>query len=159
IRHAIDGGPYLADGARRAGLVDGLAYEDQIDDDAPVRGTSRMEGDSYERVPASTGLSQPGRIALLYAVGDIASGTSSFDTAGGLVVGSDTFVKWIRKVRVDSSVRAIVVRIDSPGGSAIASDVIWRELMLARAVKPLIVSMGDVAASGGYYIAAPAHTI
>jgi protease-4 len=65
----------------------------------------------------------------------------------------------VRKVRVDPAIRAIVVRIDSPGGSAIASEVIWRELMLAREVKPVIVSMGDVAASGGYYIAAPAHVI
>jgi len=62
-------------------------------------------------------------------------------------------------VRVDTNVRAVVVRIDSPGGSAIASEVMWRELMLTRDVKPLIVSMGDVAASGGYYIAAPAHVI
>jgi protease-4 len=75
------------------------------------------------------------------------------------VLGSDTFSEWVRKVRVDTSINAIVVRIDSPGGSAIASEVMWRELMLTRAVKPVIVSMGDVAASGGYYIAAPAHVI
>ena len=74
-------------------------------------------------------------------------------------MGSDTFVKWIRKVRVDPAIRAIVVRIDSPGGSAIASEVIWREMMLTKSVKPLVVSMGDVAASGGYYIAAPADAI
>ena len=159
IKKAIDGGPYLAENARKAGLVDALAYEDQIDDDEPVRGTNQVEGETYERAEVPMGPSETGRIALLYAVGDIASGASSFDGPGGLVLGSETFVKWIRKVRIDSSVRAIVVRIDSPGGSAIASDVIWRELMLARAVKPLIVSMGDVAASGGYYIAAPAHVI
>lgn len=159
IRKAMDGGPYLAEGARKAGLVDALAYEDQIDDEAPVRGTNRVEGETYDRVEASAGPMESGRIALLYAVGNIASGASSFDGPGGLVLGSETFVKWIRKVRIDPSVRAIVVRIDSPGGSAIASDVIWRELMLARAVKPLVVSMGDVAASGGYYIATPAHVV
>ena len=75
------------------------------------------------------------------------------------MLGSDTFVEWLRKVRIDPSIRAVVVRIDSPGGSAIASEVIWRELMLTREVKPVIVSMGDVAASGGYYIAVPAHAI
>jgi protease-4 len=94
----------------------------------------------------------------LNAAGTIASGRSSFD-GGAEVVGSDTFVEWLRKVRGDTGIRAVVVRIDSPGGSAIASEVMWRELMLTRDAKPLIVSMGDVAASGGYYIAAPAHVI
>jgi protease-4 len=97
------------------------------------------------------------RIALLYATGAIASGASNFDGSG--VIGSDTFASWLRKVRIDPTVRAVVVRIDSPGGSAIASEAIWRELMLTREKLPLIVSMGDVAASGGYYIAAPAHVI
>src|SRR5690606_23138461 len=69
------------------------------------------------------------------------------------------FTDWVRRVRIDPSIDAVVVRVDSPGGSAIASEVIWRELMLTRDVKPLVVSMGDVAASGGYYIAAPAHAI
>jgi protease IV len=99
------------------------------------------------------------RIALLYAAGSIASGTSSFDGAMGLVIGSETFVDWLRKIRVDPSVKAVVVRIDSPGGSAIASEVIWREMMLTREKMPVIVSMGDVAASGGYYMAVPAHVI
>jgi protease-4 len=160
VLRAIDGGPYLADDAKRAGLVDGLAYEDQIDAEAPVKGTRRLDGDTYDRVPGSVAASAGGaRIAVLYAVGTIASGTSSFDAPGGLVLGSETFGQWVRKVRVDPSIRAIVVRIDSPGGSAIASEVIWRELMLARDVKPVIVSMGDVAASGGYYMALPAHLI
>jgi protease-4 len=95
----------------------------------------------------------------LYAVGTIASGKSSFESPSGTVLGSETFSQWIRKARVDPGISAIVVRVDSPGGSAIASEVIWREMMLTREVKPLIVSMGDVAASGGYYIAAPADTI
>ena len=159
VSHAIDGGPYLAEGARTAGLIDGVAYEDQIDDNPPVRGTRRIDGETYARVPAAVTPSQAGRIAVLYAVGTIASGGSAFDGAGGAVLGSDTFVQWLRKVRVDSSIKAIVVRIDSPGGSAIASEVMWRELMLTRDMKPLVVSMGDVAASGGYYIALPAQTI
>ncbi len=157
VRALIDGGPYLAAGAKEAGLVDDLAYEDQIPDDSPVPGRRRVEADSYERSRHATATGP--RIALLYAVGTIASGKSAFDMPGGQVVGSETFAGWVRRARVDSAVRAIVVRVDSPGGSAIASEVIWRELMLAREVKPVIVSMGDVAASGGYYIAAPAHAI
>jgi protease-4 len=160
IRRAIDQGPFDAESAQRLGLVDALGYEDQIDDAAPVAGTRRMEGESYARVPARAAERVRGaRIALLYAVGTIASGRSSFDSPGGFVIGSETFVGWLRKVRIDPDVRAIVIRIDSPGGSAIASEVIWRELMLTRDIKPVIVSMGDVAASGGYYIAVPAHTI
>ncbi len=77
----------------------------------------------------------------------------------GQVLGSDTMVEYLRKARADDSIRAIVLRIDSPGGSAIASDVIWREIMLTREKKPVIASMSDVAASGGYYIAMPAHAI
>jgi protease-4 len=157
VRALIDGGPYLAAGARDAGLVDDLAYEDQIPDGSPVPGRRRLEAETYERGrPFASG---GPRIALLYAAGVIASGESAFDAPGGQVIGSETFAGWVRRVRVDSGVRAIVVRIDSPGGSAIASEVIWRELMLARDVKPVVVSMGDVAASGGYYIAAPAHAI
>jgi len=159
VRQAIDGGPYLAEEAQKAGLIDALAYEDQLDDVPPVAGTRRLEAEAYLRAAGPPRTYTPGaRIAVLYAVGTIASGHSPYDGAGG-VVGSETFVQWLRKVRVDASVRAIVVRVDSPGGSAIASEVIWRELMLTRELKPLIVSMGDVAASGGYYIALPAHTI
>lgn len=158
IRQALNKGPFLAEEAVAAGLVDAVAYDDQIDDAPPVQGTRRYEGSDYTRgftAPLGTGR----KIAVLYAVGTIASGRSAFDTPGGAVIGSDTFVEWIRKVRADSSIEAIVIRIDSPGGSAIASEVIWRELSLTRAIKPVIVSMGDVAASGGYYMAVPAHTI
>jgi protease-4 len=158
-RAAIDGGPYLADGARKAGLVDELGYEDQIDDTAPIQGTQPVEADQYARAAPPPPPAAGGRIALLYAVGTIAGGESAFDSPTGTVLGSDTFTSWIRKVRVDPGIRAVVVRIDSPGGSAIASEVIWRELMLTRDVKPVVVSMGDVAASGGYYIAAPAQVI
>jgi protease-4 len=157
-RRLVDEGPYLADEALKAGLVDSLAYDDQLDDTAPIQGTQPLTTATYSRV-ATTPATGGGRIALLYAVGTIASGDSSFDSPTGVVLGSDTFVEWVRKVRIDPNIAAVVVRIDSPGGSAIASEVIWRELMLTRAVKPLIVSMGDVAASGGYYIAAPAHAI
>jgi len=158
IRRVMDDGPFLPEEAKAAGLIDDLAYDDQIDDASPVQGTRRLEGDDYLRGFTASAGTGP-RVALLYAVGSIASGESSFDGPGGAVLGSDTFVEWIRKVRADSSIRAIVIRIDSPGGSAIASEVIWRELMLTRQVKPVIVSMGDVAASGGYYMAVPANVI
>jgi protease-4 len=160
VRRAIDAGPHTAESAHRLGLVDALGYDDELDDNPPVQGTRPFEAKDYAEVSVRTGERIPGaRIAVLYAVGTIASGRSSFDQPGGLVTGSDTFVEWVRKVRIDPAVRAIVVRIDSPGGSAIASEVVWRELMIARDVKPLVVSMGDVAASGGYYIALPAHVI
>jgi len=158
IRAALDAGPYLGADAVAAGLVDALAYEDQIDDTAPVAGTHRLTGDEYGLHGEDAPFRAP-KIALVYAVGEIASGASVAQPTGGTVLGSDTFVQWIRSARADRSVRAIVIRIDSPGGSAVASEVIWRELMLTRDVKPLIVSMGDVAASGGYYIAVPAHAI
>lgn len=159
-RKALDGGPYLAEAAVSAGLVDALSYDDQLDDSAPIQGTQIFDAEQYGATPARpTAPLGAGRIALLYAVGTIASGKSSSEATSGTVLGSETFVQWLRKARVDPSVNAIVVRIDSPGGSAIASEVIWREMMLTREAKPLIVSMGDVAASGGYYIAAPADTI
>jgi protease-4 len=159
-RAAVTGGPYGADEALAAGLVDAVAYYDQLDDEEPIRNTRRLTDDTYRRAvdmarPGRSG----GRIAVLYAAGTIASGEGSSDVQGGQVVGSETFSTWLRAVRVDPSIRAVVLRVDSPGGSAIASDVIWREVMLTRDVKPVIVSMGDVAASGGYYIAAPAHVI
>lgn len=158
-RAAIDGGPYLADAALEARLVDELAYEDQLDDKEPIQGTSALTREQYARALPPAAPRGTGRIALLYAVGTISSGKSSFDSPTGLVLGSETFVEWVRRVRVDPGIDAVVVRVDSPGGSAIASEVIWRELMLTREVKPVVVSMGDVAASGGYYIAAPAHAI
>jgi protease-4 len=109
--------------------------------------------------PASLGLNRGQRIAVIYAVGLISSGQSSYDSPQGQVAGSDTLVEYLRKARADRSIKAIVLRIDSPGGSAIASDVIWREVQLTRGVKPVIASMSDVAASGGYYIAMPASAI
>jgi len=92
----------------------------------------------------------------------IASGKSSHDAVNGAIVGSDTMVEEIRRIREDESVKAIVLRVDSPGGSTVASDVIWRELTITREQKPerpLIASMSDLAASGGYYISMPAEVI
>jgi protease IV len=162
VRRLIDHGPFLPEDAVRAGLVDDLAYEDEIDDKVTLgSGTPHfLEQTDYRNVSgASLGLNSGPRIAVIYAVGLIASGQSNYDSPSADVVGSDTMVQYLRKARGDSSIRAIVLRIDSPGGSAIASDVIWREVLLTRETKPVIASMSDVAASGGYYIAMPAHAI
>ena len=94
------------------------------------------------------------RIAVIYATGGIESGEGDMET-----IGSERISKAIREARMDSTVKAIVLRVNSPGGSALASDVIWRETVLAKEVKPFVVSMGDVAASGGYYIACAADKI
>jgi protease-4 len=158
-RAGVEGGPYSAQAALDAGLVDALAYVDELDDEAPHQGTRRITSDDYLRSGSAARGRSGGRVALLYAAGTIASGGSSHDGPGGLVIGSATFSRWLQRVRTDASIRAVVVRIDSPGGSAIASEAIWREVKLTADVKPVVVSMGNLAASGGYYIAAPAHTI
>jgi protease IV len=164
IRSEFDSGPFLPEDALHAGFVDDVAYEDQVDD--RLRGgerRNRIESDDYARVSlTSVGLNRGPRIAVIYASGTITSGKSGYDPLNGAVVGSDTLIDYIRQARRDSAVRAIVLRVDSPGGSAAASDAIWRELMIAkneRTDRPLVVSMSDLAASGGYYIAMPAQVI
>jgi protease-4 len=166
VRALIDRGPFTPRAALAAGLVDDLAYFDQLDDRVPeLRGddddSRRLEGSDYQRDGGGFGGGRE-RIAVLLASGVIASGRSAFDTVNGSVVGSDTMVEQIRRVRDDESVRAIVLRVDSPGGSSVASDVIWRELAITRdqnPSRPLVASMSDLAASGGYYIAMAAPTI
>src|SRR3954462_5142935 len=164
IRALIDQGPFLPEDALRAGLVDDVAYEDQVDDKLRAgQKRTRVDTDDYGRVsPASVGLNKGPRVAVIYASGTIASGKSGYDPVNGAVAGSETLIDYIRQARRDSSIRAIVLRVDSPGGSATASDAIWRELMITkeeRADRPLVVSMSDLAASGGYYIAMPAQVI
>ena len=159
VRALIDQGPFLPADALKAGLVDDLAYADQIDDKLRLPGGKMHELTlrDYAKVSAtSLGLNRGPKIALLQASGVIVSGASGYDPMNGAVLGSDTFIKYIREARRDPSVRAIVLRIDSPGGSAIASDALWRELVITRDEKPhrpLIASMSDLAASGGYYMA------
>jgi protease-4 len=118
---------------------------------------ARLESDDYARVSLkSLGLNRGPRIAVIYATGVISSGNGGYDPLSGAVMGSETINKYIREARSDPAVKAIVVRIDSPGGSATASDAIWRELAITRDEKkerPLVVSMSDLAASGGYWIA------
>ena len=161
VRALIDEGPFLARDALRLGLVDGLAYEDQLDDQGAVSKSGTVEGQSYARGRRRMARSAP-RIAVVYVSGIINSGDSGFDPLNGDVAGSTPLVKAIRSARADDDVRAIVVRIDSPGGSSIASDVIWRELTVTKNEKPsrpLVASMSDLAASGGYYVAMAAPSI
>lgn len=164
IRRLIDQGPFLPEEALRAGLVDDVQYEDQVNSKLKGQSDSRhIEGDDYARVSnTSLGLNRGPRLAIIYAAGAITSGKSGYDPVNGAVVGSETLIEYIRQARRDSSVRGIVLRIDSPGGSATASDAVWRELMIARTERedrPIVASMSDLAASGGYYIALPAQLI
>jgi protease-4 len=165
VRALLDDGPFLPEDARRAGLIDDLAYEDQLGDKGkvPLARGKRIDLDEYDRVAlSSVGLGRGPRIAVIYASGTIVSGRSGYDPLNGPVLGSDTLVEYIRKVRDSTDIRGVVLRIDSPGGSAVASDVLWRELALMRDAKPqrpFVVSMSDLAASGGYYIAMAAPQI
>jgi protease-4 len=164
VQRLFDEGPFLPEDALRAGLIDDVAYEDQVDEKLRAGEQRRqIDSDEYSRISLSSlGLNRGPRVAVIYAAGAITGGRSGFDPINGGVVGSDTLIDYIRQARRDSSVRAIVLRIDSPGGSATASDAIWRELMIAkneRSDRPLVASMSDLAASGGYYIAMPAQVI
>ncbi|MFP4619713.1 MAG: signal peptide peptidase SppA [Bacteroidales bacterium] len=143
------------------GLIDGLKYKDEIleelRDSSDVDEEVRLVGmKKYNRVPAIkdyTGLARD-KIAVVYAMGTVMLGEEEEGN-----IGSDRISGAIREARKDSSIKAIVFRVNSGGGSALASEVIWRELKLAQQEKPVVASFGDVAASGGYYIAAPADTI
>jgi protease-4 len=149
VQAIVDAGPYEGRDALQAGLVDELLYEDQIEDRLKAE---RITPGKYVRSASGLGLDGRPKVALVYAVGDIAPGESQNGPLGSELAGSDTVAGAIRDARKDDSIRAIVLRVDSPGGSGTASDVIWREVGLARRSKPVVVSMGDLAASGGYYI-------
>jgi len=145
------------------GLVDKLCYKDEVLDDIKnklglknkkTKDINFITLDKYKKSFDNRKGSGKDRIAIIYANGEIVNGKGNSDQ-----IGSDRYSALIRKLREDDNVKAVVLRINSPGGSALASDVIWRELELLKAKKPLIVSMAEVAASGGYYIAAPADTI
>ncbi len=165
VRRLIDEGPYLPEDALGAGLIDDVAYEDQLGDKGKIPyGPGRtLDLDEYDRVsPASLGIGRGPRIAVIYASGTIVSGRSGYDPLNGAVLGSDTLIDYIRKVRDARDIKGVILRIDSPGGSAAASDAIWRELVLMRDAKPdrpFVVSMSDLAASGGYYMAMAAPEI
>ena len=156
VRALIDQGPFQPVDAIRLGLIDDIAYEDELDDLIPaLRDASFVEATDYAAVSwEKTGVRRKSKVAMINASGVINSGRSGYDPVNGAVIGSDSLVEYIRNARADQSIKAIVLRVDSPGGSSTASDVIWRELSISRENRrPVIVSMSDLAASGGYYIA------
>ncbi len=183
VEDAIDRGPLTAEDAKNAGLIDGFAYEDELKD--RIAADRKLDeakiARNYSKKKTDTDFSglqgfialmdllagiEPGesatigpKIAVVYAIGAIMPGESKNGMFTGEVLGSETLVKAIDKARDDDDVKAIVLRVDSPGGSALASDIIWRSVQRAKEKKPVVVSMGHVAASGGYYISMGADSI
>ncbi len=147
--------------AARLKLIDGLKYEDEIQDIIKQKIHIDKEKEisfiTINRYASTVSISShkgSNQIALIYAQGDIVDGQGSDDEIGG-----DRFKRFIQKARLNDDVKAIVVRVNSPGGSSLASEIIWRELAIAKKKKPVIISFGDYAASGGYYIACDADSI
>jgi protease-4 len=158
VKKLIDNAPYNATQAKDAGLIDGALYHDDVEkelkkrlgykDSDELRITRAAE---YRKVSQeSLGLNKGEKIAIVYAAGDIVSGNSQFGTSGQETIGSDSLVKVLKEVRDDNTIKAVVLRVDSPGGSGLASDIIWKAVEALKEKKPVVVSMGDVAASGGY---------
>lgn len=137
-----------------AGFVDEIAYPDEVRKKLNIEGepgeSRRVDLEDYAR-RAGLDLKFGKRIGVIFAAGEISSGRSVND-GWASIIGSDTLSAQLRKMREDNSVAAVVLRIDSPGGSGYASDLIWREMVLTRQEKPVVVSLGDLGASGGYYI-------
>jgi protease IV len=163
VRELVNTGPRAASEAQAAGLVDRLGYRDQAYDAMRARTGGKSELLFADRWRPHRKLAPPphrrGHVALVDVRGAIATGRTRRGPMGRQA-GSDTLSAQLRAARENDRARAVVMRVESPGGSAVASEVIWREVWrLREADKPVIVSMGDVAASGGYYIACPAEVI
>lgn len=154
-------GPFVASEARDAKFVDGYAFDDELERvtrEVVGRKVGYKKYESEKRAPKTFG--PRSRIGLLYVDGNIIDGRSkTVPLLGMKLVGSYTIAESAKSLREDDSIKAVVLRIESPGGSSMASDVMWRELKKLAEKKPLIVSMGTVAASGGYYVATPAKQI
>lgn len=161
LRRRIAAGPFIAEEARAAGLVDALAFDDEIDAAVAALVGSRIPVIEHQRTrkaPGRFGVT-PG-IAVIYVEGDMVDGRSrTVPLLGMRTAGSYTLAEAIQAARDSSFVGAIVLRVESGGGSALAADLLWREVERAARKKPVVVSMGATAASGGYYIAAPATRI
>lgn len=157
---AVEGTIRTAADALQYGLVDQLKYDDEVKDVLKDKlGLEKLDKINFISLGSyfeanGTFIGRGERIAMIVAEGDIVDGTG-----GQGVIGGDTYRSLLRKARLDPSIKAIVVRINSGGGSALASETMWREMSLARAEKPVVVSFGDVAASGGYYMACAADSI
>ncbi len=158
---ANDGDIQTAIDAEKYQLVDGLKYDDEVKGEilqrlkkGPGSSINFVTINEYAAATTLNDFSGTGKIAIIYAQGDIVSQEGDEEQ-----VSSDVYKNVIRRARLDKDIKAIVLRVNSPGGSALASDVIWREISLARKEKPVVVSMGDIAASGGYYIACNADAV
>ena len=163
LKALIDKGPFLGKQAVDAGLVDKLGYRDEAYNEVKKRA-----GNDAELLYSWKYLERAGRphdkgkkIALIYGVGGVVRGKSGFDPLqGNFYMGSETVAAAFREAADDKDVQAILFRVDSPGGSYVASDTVWREMMNARQKgKKIVVSMGDLAGSGGYFVAIPADKI
>ncbi|MGH9931358.1 MAG: signal peptide peptidase SppA [Pyrinomonadaceae bacterium] len=167
VRAIIDDAPYSAPRAKDTGLIDGVAYREELEKELKTRlgykeadPLKLVKSSDYQQIePESLGLNEGEKIAVIYATGDIGSGQSENSPRGSQSIGSDTLSKAIDDAREDKSIKAIVIRVDSPGGSGLASDIIWHSVVAAKQKKPVVISMSDVAASGGYYIACGANKI
>jgi protease-4 len=162
VKALIDGAPYSANEAKEKGLIDGLAYRDELKTELKKRlgygdkeELNVVSGGDYKQVtPESLDLNEGPQIAVIYGSGAIGGGKSGDDS-----IGADTMVDALKTATDDESIKAIVLRVNSPGGSAYASDVIWHAVENAKKKKPVVVSMADYAASGGYYISCSANKI
>jgi protease IV len=171
VRELIDRAPLLATAAEAAGLLDGALYEDELEAFLARRSglePSALKLVNWRRADRALPLPPIRRerryVGVVRVEGAIAGGPSRrpplpLPLIGGSQAGSDTIIQALRQAERDRRVAAVVLHIDSPGGDAFASDLIWREALRLNRAKPLVVSMGDTAASGGYYIAAPARAI
>lgn len=152
VKALIDNGPFLATQAKANGLVDELGYEDEVYADLKRKtGTSDLKKITL-RTYFHAAPGQGDRIAVIVGEGDIVSGNPNNGFGNQAVISSGGFAKLVRQVREDSSIKGVILRVNSPGGDAVASDDILHELKLLSRVKPLVVSMSDVAASGGYFM-------
>jgi protease IV len=178
VKKWIDEGAFTAKHAKELGLIDVITYEDQFEqrakDETKTEGVKLVRNYAKDKpedvdlsnpfaifkllTPPKPKVSKKPKVAVIYAVGEIVTGRGTISPFGGdSVVGSTTMVEAIRDAEKDETVKAIVLRVDSPGGSALASDLMWKELAACK--KPVVASMGDVAASGGYYISMAARKI
>src|SRR5438105_2797519 len=167
VRKLIDNAPYTASQAKDAGLIDGALYHEDVEKELKKRLGYKdsdelhiAKGGDYRQVSQeSLGLNKGEKVAVVFAAGDITSGRSQYGGEGEETIGSDSLSKTLEEVRDDKTIKAVVLRIDSPGGSGLASDIIWKSIESLKEKKPVVVSMSDVAASGGYYIACNANKI
>lgn len=156
-RDAIRSGPFTAAEAKRAGLVDGFAFDDMLEDKVDDMSNDALLFEDEVRAPQQRERFGPRKkVAIVYVEGNMVDGRSKvFPFVGIRTAGSYTIAESLKNVREDPNIGAVVLRVETGGGSAMAADVIWREVQLTAAKKPVVVSMGSAAASGGYYISSP----